>query len=34
MADIEGTVSFRDAVNARIEDILDAYTRCGRCVKA
>ena len=34
MASTEGTVSFLDAVNARIEDILDACTRCGRCVDA
>jgi Fe-S oxidoreductase len=34
MASTEGTVSFLDAVNARIEDIRDACTRCGRCVEA
>src|SRR5688500_1773826 len=34
MASTEGTVSFLDAVNARIEDILDTCTKCGRCVEA
>ncbi len=34
MASTERTVSFLDAVNARIDDILDACTRCGRCVEA
>jgi ferredoxin len=29
-----GTLSFVEALHDRVEDILDACTRCGKCVAA